>query len=172
MTQALNLANFANKLNSSGQADNTSLQGGTYPISISGSAATATSAESAATAGTAGYATTAGNGGVTSVDSATGDVILSNLSSFAKSLSTNGYQKLPGGLILQWGTVGSVNVGTSVAFTFPITFPNTCFGVWENPNTSVSGGNNSIAYGWSTTGATVYNGQNSSANVAWFSIGY
>ena len=40
MTQALNLANFANKLNTSGQADNTSLQSGTYAISISGNAAT------------------------------------------------------------------------------------------------------------------------------------
>jgi hypothetical protein len=36
MTQALNLANFANKLNTSGQADNTSLQSGTYAIDVSG----------------------------------------------------------------------------------------------------------------------------------------
>jgi hypothetical protein len=50
MTQALNLANFANKLNTSGQADNTSLQSGTYNIDISGNAATATSVTSFATA--------------------------------------------------------------------------------------------------------------------------
>lgn len=53
MTQALNLANFANKLNTSGQADTTSLQSGTYSISISGNAATATSATSATSATTA-----------------------------------------------------------------------------------------------------------------------
>lgn len=35
-----------------------------------------------------------------------------------QSLSTNGYQKLPGGVILQWG------VSTSGSATFPVTFPN------------------------------------------------
>jgi hypothetical protein len=61
MTQALNLANFANKLNTSGQADNTSLQSGTYPISISGNAATATSATTAGSATSATNATNATN---------------------------------------------------------------------------------------------------------------
>lgn len=41
------------------------------------------------------------------------------------SLSSNGYQIMPAGLIMQWGTVsspaGSVSVNT--AFNFPITFP-------------------------------------------------
>ena len=40
----------------------------------------------------------------------------------AKSLSINGYQKLPGGLILQWGDVG----GTAGTYTFPIAFPTKC----------------------------------------------
>lgn len=61
MTQALNLANFANKLNTSGQADNTSLQSGTYAISISGNAATATTATSATSATSATTATNATN---------------------------------------------------------------------------------------------------------------
>ena len=38
MTQAFNLSQFANKLNTSGQADNTALQSGTYPINVSGTA--------------------------------------------------------------------------------------------------------------------------------------
>jgi opacity protein-like surface antigen len=64
MTQALNLANFANKLNSSGQADNTALQSGvTYPVSISGNAATATSATSATSATNATNATNLVSGG-------------------------------------------------------------------------------------------------------------
>lgn len=39
---------------------------------------------------------------------------------------TSGYQKLPGGLILQWGTAGSVGTG-GVTVTFPIAFPNAVF---------------------------------------------
>jgi hypothetical protein len=42
-----------------------------------------------------------------------------------QSLATSGYQKLPGGLIIQWGnanTSSSANVGLDVAL--PIAFPN------------------------------------------------
>jgi hypothetical protein len=48
---------------------------------------------------------------------------LSSLSVFDKSLTTNGYQKLPGGLIMQWcrGTASSSE--TSQTVNFPITFP-------------------------------------------------
>ena len=44
-----------------------------------------------------------------------------------QSLVTNGYQKLPGGLILQWGVCTSNS--TPVAVTFPTTFPTSCFAV-------------------------------------------
>lgn len=37
-----------------------------------------------------------------------------------QSLTTSGYQKFPGGLIIQWGT----NSDTNVAINFPIAFPN------------------------------------------------
>jgi hypothetical protein len=42
-----------------------------------------------------------------------------------QSLAANGYQRLPGGLILQWGTA-SVAFGTTQTVTFPTTFPNAC----------------------------------------------
>lgn len=45
-----------------------------------------------------------------------GDVVLSNLASFAKSLGTNGYQKFPGGLIIQWGTFARTGNVTSATF--------------------------------------------------------
>lgn len=41
-----------------------------------------------------------------------------------QSLTTNGYQKLPGGLIVQWGTTSAITVNTNVTITLPITFPN------------------------------------------------
>ncbi len=48
---------------------------------------------------------------------------------FTKSFGASGYQKLPSGLILQWGkyTIS----GTSVAVTFPMTFPNAVLGVFN-----------------------------------------
>lgn len=47
-------------------------------------------------------------------------------SNFAqKSFVTNGYQKLPGGLIIQWG----VAEDTAGNKTFPITFPNACYSI-------------------------------------------
>lgn len=58
--------------------------------------------------------------GVGSVDSQTGAVTLSSLTAFAKSLGTNGYQKLPGGLIIQWGFSTVPTTRTTV--TYPIAF--------------------------------------------------
>jgi hypothetical protein len=45
-----------------------------------------------------------------------------------QSLATNGYQKLPGGLILQWGETPHPNLGNSetTAVSFAIAFPNAC----------------------------------------------
>lgn len=42
-----------------------------------------------------------------------------------QSLSASGYQKLPGGFIIQWGYIASRATATST-HTFPITFPNAC----------------------------------------------
>ena len=45
------------------------------------------------------------------------------LTQFEVSLSTNGYQKLPNGLIMQWGSASGLSTYT---ITFPIAFPNAC----------------------------------------------
>jgi hypothetical protein len=42
------------------------------------------------------------------------------------SLAANGWQRLPSGLILQWGATGS-SVSNGGTITWPITFPNACF---------------------------------------------
>lgn len=64
-------------------------------------------------------------------------------SNFGSSLAANGYQKLPSGLIIQWGEV-SQSSGTegSTSITFPIAFPNACLqvipgldgGTWNTMN--------------------------------------
>lgn len=64
-----------------------------------------------------------------------------------QSLGGNGWQQLPGGLIVQWGT--AIVPITGLAVSFPKPFPNTCFMV-------VSGGGNVDkvplnAFQWTTT---------------------
>lgn len=51
-------------------------------------------------------------------------------SNFAQnSLASSGYQKFPGGLIVQWGKSGNISANSSAGVTFPIPFPNAVFSV-------------------------------------------
>ena len=46
---------------------------------------------------------------------------------FGASLTANGYQKLPSGLIIQWGTTASIaGAGGTLTTTFPVAFPSSC----------------------------------------------
>ena len=102
------------------------------------------------------------------------------LSVGAKSLATSGYQKLPGGLILQWGVVTGSAADQSV--TFPTTFPNACFFVVgsTNGNPGATTMNALVTDGWSTAGFTsrprfAANGGTvgiSGAQVSWFALGW
>lgn len=57
----------------------------------------------------------------------TGTGQIPDMGSFATSLTINGYQKLPGGLIMQWGQATPAVGGTFI--TFPIAFPTGVFSV-------------------------------------------
>lgn len=68
-----------------------------------------------------------------------------NIGQFDKLLATNGYQKLPSGMIMQWGQVTFASQ-TTVTATFPMAFPNQCVyahavpisaGNWYDTTTSV-----------------------------------
>ena len=52
-----------------------------------------------------------------------GDAALRYSPGFSAVLATSGYQKLPSGLIEQWGVVPSIPAGGSVLITYPIVFP-------------------------------------------------
>jgi len=52
-----------------------------------------------------------------------------------QSIGTSGYQKLPGGLIIQWGS-GLLTTGSTVSF--PIAFPTACLNVQVTADTSTS----------------------------------
>jgi hypothetical protein len=59
---------------------------------------------------------------------------LDNAFSAMQSLGANGYQKLPGGLILQWGLVSVVGTG-GTTWNFPTPFTTACYGVLAMCNT-------------------------------------
>lgn len=60
----------------------------------------------------------------TSLNNITQSTALSNLGFGGMQLNTNGYYKLPNGLILQWGYFDLGTSGTNTTITFPIAFPN------------------------------------------------
>ncbi|WP_435890432.1 gp53-like domain-containing protein, partial [Escherichia coli] len=65
-------------------------------------------------------------------DVGTGSGQIPDMSSFSGSIASKGYQKLPGGLIIQWGAgdAGTGYVGsTGNEMNFPIAFPSQCFQV-------------------------------------------
>ncbi|MFA2367668.1 gp53-like domain-containing protein [Escherichia coli] len=51
------------------------------------------------------------------------------MGSFTLSVSGTGYQKLPSGFILQWGSIGAPGIAQDVVTHFPIAFPNRCLRV-------------------------------------------
>lgn len=112
----------------------------------------------------------ASNGGVTSVDSETGAITLSSLTAFANSLSTSGYQKLPGGLIIQWGS-NSAGGNGAASVSFPIAFPTACVNVQVTGGYSGTSGNSTGAYSVSTSGFT-YTYHYSGTTDYWLAIGY
>lgn len=92
-------------------------------------------------------------------DDATAITPLALAGAAASGLSSNGYCKLPGGLILQWGGLtGSYGQG-AVAVTFPTTFPNACFRAIPVANNQSSSNSQDIftqRVSFSQSGATFY----------------
>lgn len=89
---------------------------------------------------------------------------------FPGSLSANGWVKLPGGLILQWGQVTTTTGGVSVPVTFPITFPSAVRTVLltnRSVNTVTAKADSPTASGFNAQ-----SGQTSSQLWDWFAIGY
>ncbi len=67
-----------------------------------------------------------------------------------KSLAASGYQRLPSGLIIQWGTGQNTSAGIAQTVTFPTAFPTACLevvacegeasnGTWGQGNPTVHG---------------------------------
>jgi hypothetical protein len=119
------------------------------------------------------------------ITEAQGDVRYPLSASFLNSVSANGYQKFPGGLIMQWGTTGVFpNTGTalsSISQSYPIPFLNNVFSITNTGQGSTDGlGTAFIVRGASASLTTIDHDavaisggifSASTAKVSWMAIG-
>ena len=90
---------------------------------------------------------------------------------FTSSKATNGYQKLPSGLIIQWRTIYANTGNNTVAF--PIAFPNACFVVTGSPEDNNSGAEgNDVWRNLTTTNFVLENWTGVATNFRYMAIGY
>ncbi|KVK99929.1 gp53-like domain-containing protein [Burkholderia ubonensis] len=87
---------------------------------------------------------------------------------FANSLTSSGYQKLPSGLIIQWGT-GTTQSSGSVTLTFPVAFPTTCRSATAN---NWGGGTVYVGITSFSAASMVVNSGSVGQNFTWIAIGY
>ncbi|WP_177316651.1 gp53-like domain-containing protein [Burkholderia ubonensis] len=93
---------------------------------------------------------------------------------FGSSVAATGYQKLPSGLIIQWG-LGATS-GQTGTVTFPIAFPNTAsvMSILRTSSSAMSDGNTFNWNGWTgggKTGATIQS-QLANTTFMYIVIGY
>ena len=99
-----------------------------------------------------------------------------SIGQFGSSLAANGYQKLPSGLIIQWGS-GSTAADGSIAVTFPIAFPTACVGIHGTHSGSGLAAMIEVGSTRSTTGVTTKTFNDLGATSAgwpvhWLAIGF
>lgn len=203
MTQAYNLSQLANNLNSAGQLDATDGlvnavpvanggtgasttaaarsnlnvptrtggdASGTWAINISGNASTATNATNAENAANATVAASCSGNSAT----VTNGVYTTNFTGSNQSLTSNGKQNLPGGLILQWFEVTTTSSSLDTNYSFPTPFPNACLNItatWYKSDNNF--GNSAWALGTfnsSTFRIALFGSANQTFKV--FAIGY
>jgi hypothetical protein len=93
---------------------------------------------------------------------------------FTNSLNSDGYQRLPGGLIIQWGVKASIPANSTATVTLPIAFTSSMFmavGTAFGTNTSTSEFAqqcNSL----STTSFGISNPNGAQRSVYWIAIGF
>lgn len=103
-----------------------------------------------------------------------GGIAVSNFTGANQSLVANGYQKIPGGLILQWGTTGSISAGSTSTITLPIAFPTAFVSVNPTETSNGSGAaeanNNAVVASLSTF--SLSNRSTVPQTFMWLAVGY
>lgn len=102
-----------------------------------------------------------------------GSVQLGKAAAFGSLQAVNGYQKLPSGLIMQWGLTTAIPATSTGVTTLPITFPTAIFSVVAtfsdaaSPTDTVTTNVNGIT----TANFSLYNPRATAAQFQWFAIG-
>jgi hypothetical protein len=157
----------------------TGLTGTASSLSIGGNAATVTNGVyttgTQTIAGAKTFSSTitgdiSGNSGTV-----TNGVYTTNFTSTNQSLASSGYQKLPGGVIIQWGTSSSVSAGSSVSVSFPISFPSAVGSIQltaidPSPDNAISAPQ--ITSPTTSSFSVVNKDPDSAYTVYWFAVGY
>jgi len=138
--------------------------GGSFITSANIGSQSVSSAASATNATNASYATTQANG-TNNTTIATTAFAYGTLSAAAP-----GYQKLPSGMIIQWGGVSTFYGSASNSVTFPITFPNAVGGIVCTISDTPTVGKFAA---WSSATTSGFNLNVSSTGYAsWIAVGY
>lgn len=94
-----------------------------------------------------------------------------------QSIAGNGYQKFPGGLIIQWGTTSNITGGSFGDVTMPIPMPSAVLQVMVTPQAFVDS-TTPIIGGWqldaggSKAKFRIRNTSTGTAQFSWLAIGY
>lgn len=96
-----------------------------------------------------------------------------NLADFnSQSIAANGYQRLPGGLILQWGRTASLGALTSTAITLPLAFPTANRIVIVTAEGSGGAAQaHDVVSARTLTNFTLGNASNAASVFSWFALG-
>lgn len=88
------------------------------------------------------------------------------------SFGANGWEKLPNGLIRQWGIQTGLGTQTSGTFSLPITFPNAIYGVkFADLNVGAGGVDLSTGYSAISTSVITYSKHSARTEFYWEAIG-
>lgn len=121
-----------------------------------------------------------GNGTAISAASAGSDYVApSQFTGANQDLSNPGYQKLPGGFIIQWGLTSAVPSGsTGLVVTFPIAFPTKALSITAQftnsltPSTGKDMASNVTDPADSTTQFTITQQSGAASQYSWIAIGH
>jgi len=91
---------------------------------------------------------------------------------FTSSKAANGYQKLPSGVIMQWGSTGSIPKNSSATITLPIAMPNKLLSVAITVTSPNSICYAPIASSYTTGNFNAYNSDGAARVCEYIALGY
>ncbi|OCS50801.1 hypothetical protein BEK68_09685 [Ralstonia pickettii] len=110
-------------------------------------------------------------GGAQQVAPATASQHAVNLGQFGASIGANGYQKLPNGLIVQWGA-GTGSTSGAVSVAYPIAFPSAVYSVVALDTNSASASGSARVGAISTTGFSISTSYYNGSGLTYYADGF